>query len=37
MIRARFAVAAAESHVAFWPDAEVGVGDERVFLDRGRR
>jgi hypothetical protein len=37
MIGARVAVAAAESHVVFWPNVEVGADDERAFLDGGRR
>jgi hypothetical protein len=36
MIRARFAVAAAESHVAFWPGPEIEVDDKRALLDGGR-
>jgi hypothetical protein len=37
MIRARLVVAAAESHVAFWPGVEIEVDDERALLDGGRR
>jgi hypothetical protein len=37
MIRARFAVAAVESHSAFSPGMAIEVDDERVFLDGGRR
>jgi hypothetical protein len=37
MIRDRFAEAAAERHVAFWPGVEIKVDDERALLDGGRR
>jgi hypothetical protein len=37
MIRARFTVAAADSHVAFWPGVEIEVDEERELLDGGRR